>query len=258
MAAPNGTVLWEGPSEVDGKPVAVILTGLGKPSDNRKTGTMLQTWILRADIDPISAVNTGEDKSICDSCQHRRRLHEDGKYHRTCYVTLMHGPQSVYRSYRRGNYPHLRDISDKLLESMRKPHWDAMRLGSYGEPTIAPMTMWTYTFDRFNPRIRTGYTHRWRSCDQRFRKLCMASADSSQDVRDANAMGWRTFLVLPGEAMPSPGAIHCPSDPTRSDAHVPCESCGQCAGADGRHKRNVWIRPHGMTKHFVTLPTIGN
>ena len=47
----NGMVIWQGPSLVDGKPIAVIVTGLNKPSQNSKTGDMLQSWIIRTDMD---------------------------------------------------------------------------------------------------------------------------------------------------------------------------------------------------------------
>ena len=45
-------VLYEGPSLLDGEPIVAILTGLRSSSGNRKTGAMLQTWILRADVSP--------------------------------------------------------------------------------------------------------------------------------------------------------------------------------------------------------------
>ena len=62
-------VIYDGPSQIDGKPiVAIAQVGTG----NRKTGKgMVQTWILRSDIDPISASRTGEDSSICGDCPHK-------------------------------------------------------------------------------------------------------------------------------------------------------------------------------------------
>jgi hypothetical protein len=65
----TGFVLYEGPSKQDGMPIVVIaLTG---KSTNRKTGAMVQTYILRADVDPINAVRAGADVSICGNCKHR-------------------------------------------------------------------------------------------------------------------------------------------------------------------------------------------
>ena len=46
----NGAILWEGTSSYDGQPIAVIMTGIAQASTNRKTGDMIQTYILRQDI----------------------------------------------------------------------------------------------------------------------------------------------------------------------------------------------------------------
>jgi hypothetical protein len=48
----NGLVLWRGASLLDGAPIVAIVTGLAAGSSNRKTGDMLQTWILREDMAP--------------------------------------------------------------------------------------------------------------------------------------------------------------------------------------------------------------
>ena len=45
----NGVVLYEGPSVLDGAPIAVIAT---LKSANVKTGDMIQTWIIRSDMHP--------------------------------------------------------------------------------------------------------------------------------------------------------------------------------------------------------------
>ena len=50
MRKPRGLVLYEGPSEIDGKPIVCIAT---LDSRNRKTGNMVQTWILRQDVSPF-------------------------------------------------------------------------------------------------------------------------------------------------------------------------------------------------------------
>ena len=67
MAA-NGVVLYRGPSRLDGAPIVVVATGLQRPSENEKTGPMVQTWILRSDEHPVSAVHSGADASICGDC----------------------------------------------------------------------------------------------------------------------------------------------------------------------------------------------
>ena len=69
MAKPNGVIVYEGPSELDGEPIVVIITGL-KRTTNRKTGTMLSSWILLQNIQPYDAANQGLDISICGNCKH--------------------------------------------------------------------------------------------------------------------------------------------------------------------------------------------
>lgn len=48
----NGFVLYEGPSVLDGAPIVAIATMSTK---NAKTGAMVQTWILRANMAPLAA-----------------------------------------------------------------------------------------------------------------------------------------------------------------------------------------------------------
>ena len=69
--APNGYILYRGPSAIDGKPIMVIATGFANKSSNGKTGDMIQTWIIREDIAPNEAIKSGEDESICGQCIHR-------------------------------------------------------------------------------------------------------------------------------------------------------------------------------------------
>jgi len=48
-------IIWEGPSELDGKPIVLIATS-GGSIKNRKTGGMVQTYILRSDMPPNEAL----------------------------------------------------------------------------------------------------------------------------------------------------------------------------------------------------------
>ena len=60
---PIGIVLWKGKSLLDGKRIMVVATGVysEKATTNRKTGNMIQTYILRRDIHPMLARRMGED-----------------------------------------------------------------------------------------------------------------------------------------------------------------------------------------------------
>ena len=90
----RGYVLHRGPSPIDGKPIIVLMT---TKSVNRKTGNMLQTYILRDDLDPLSAIASADDYSVCGNCRHRKQA--DGT--RSCYVNIGQSVMSVWRLIRR-------------------------------------------------------------------------------------------------------------------------------------------------------------
>ena len=49
---------------------------------NRKTGDMVQIWILNRNESPVDSVRNGSDSIVCFDCPHRGR----GFQKRTCYV----------------------------------------------------------------------------------------------------------------------------------------------------------------------------
>jgi len=69
----NGFILHEDTLRV------VIATGFSTPSDNRKTGDMIQIWILVRSVSPTEAIRTGLDRLICGSCVHRGH-EENGRF----------------------------------------------------------------------------------------------------------------------------------------------------------------------------------
>jgi hypothetical protein len=43
----NSYIVWEGASLINGSPIVLILTGFVLPTSNRKTGRLIQSWILQ-------------------------------------------------------------------------------------------------------------------------------------------------------------------------------------------------------------------
>ena len=81
LQRPLGLVLYNGPSSLDGELIVVIATGFRRSTANPKTGDMIQTWILRSDVAPFSAIHSGGDESICGSCPLRGILEaSNGQY----------------------------------------------------------------------------------------------------------------------------------------------------------------------------------
>jgi hypothetical protein len=91
----NG-IIYQGPSLLDGAPIVVIAN---YSKSNRKTGGVVQTYILRADMNPLEASKTGADFSICGDCKHKGTPTTDKTrktaLKRTCYVARSLGRGSV-------------------------------------------------------------------------------------------------------------------------------------------------------------------
>lgn len=225
----KGFVLYEGPSVLDGAPIVVIAI---VESKNAKTGRMIQTLIMRSDIDPVAASQSGEDGAVCGACTHRHFLGG------ACYVNLGQAPLSVWRAYKRGVYV---DATARQAGALAQIAGRALRAGTYGDPAAVPFEVWQYALDEIKPRVKTGYTHQARhpKFDQRILGLCMASADTPKQAEKLQAMGARTFRVKTEGAEFLAGEIECLAD----SKGVQCIDCGLC---DGKGKApNIAINVHG-------------
>lgn len=239
----SGFVFFEGPSQIDGAPIVGIAV---LRSTNRKTGDMVQTFILRANVSPLDALRTGADASICGACKHRP---DPITKRRTCYVDVAKSVSSVWRAYQRGRYPTIsRDQAVKLLSGR------TIRMGAYGDPAAIPADVWQPMLDL--AAGHTGYTHQWREgFAQPFRGIVMASADSPADRDIARAIGWRTFRVIPIAQASTPLAareIACPASPEGGMRRT-CLTCRACDGAArGPGQASIAIIAHGaQAKSFV-------
>ena len=197
----GGVVLWQGASSLDDGPLAVVAI---LQSANSKTGPMLQTYIFRSDIAPQEAAHRGLDASACGDCKRRGRVELDtaGLYpltrnvERDCYVLLWREVATVWDQFRLGRYPQLTHPgSIRALGYCR-----AIRLGTYGDPAAAPVTLWEALCA--DARLVLGYTHQWRTRAD-LKRWCMASVDTLEEAVAAAARGWRYYRVTePGEALP--------------------------------------------------------
>lgn len=241
----NGRILWEGPSAIDGRPIVAIVTGLASSSANTKTGDMLQTFILRADVSPIAAVRSGEDFSICGTCPHRGPFET-----RSCYVTVAHAPLAVWKAYQRGSYAKAAGCDE--LRHLGAGRF--VRLGTYGDPAAVPARVWRALVA--GAAGHTGYTHQWQYASGRqLKDLCMASVETPAEAKLAQAYGWRTFRVAPpGTVKGERGEALCPAS-EQAGRKLTCQQCGACGGMDGR-KASIWIPAHGAGAGKVTANLI--
>lgn len=234
-AAPNGAIIYEGPSMLDGAPIVVIATGLRGKSRNAKTGSMVQTWILRSDVAPLAAIRAGDDASICGSCRHRG----DGTgKQRSCYVRVGQAPTAVFKAYKRGIYPRITDMpAIAFLGSSR-----VVRLGAYGDPGAAPIGVWRALVG--SAIAHTGYTHQWRTIDPGFATLVMASADTPLERLLARARGYRVFRVRTEREPVEDREVVCPAS-AEAGKRTNCAACRACGGTSSRAKADIVIKAHG-------------
>lgn len=237
-----GFVFYDGPSLIDGAPIIGIAV---LESSNVKTGNMVQTYILRADMAPLAAIASGDDASICGDCAHRGD--KQTKRARTCYVDVAKSVQSVFAAWVRGAYPQVAPSDGARIVAGR-----VVRIGSYGDPAAIPARHWRALIRRATGH--TGYTHQWRQWFARgLRAIVMASADSASDRDTARAMGWRTFRVRTADEPLAAREIVCPASPEGGDRRQ-CITCQACDGAPrGAAQASVAIIVHGaMARHFAT------
>jgi hypothetical protein len=200
-------------------------------TSNRKTGNMVQVWILCNDVSPVDAVKTGNDSRNCGDCMHRGDVATGRK--RSCYVNVGQAPQAIYKAYKRGNYPAL-DIADYASVFSGR----TIRLGAYGDPAFIPVEKIAALV---SSAVRhTGYSHQWRK-NPAIKNYVMASCDNAADYAEATAAGWRTFRVSSNGAALL-GEIVCPSE------RVSCADCALCGGAS-KQAKNIVITIHGTGKN---------
>ena len=231
----NGFQPYRGPSMIDGRPIRGVVTGTKNPSKNKKTGDMLQLFILPEASKPTDAVMNGDDASVCGECVHCPiKVSEAKSQARTqaewdavaapCYVEVGKSVNAVWGA----TYP------EQGTAKRRPP----TRLGAWAEPTALPFEI----IEDLTADGHTGYTHRWRECDPRFRQYLMASVDSAEEYAEATAKGWRTYRVRKASEPILAGEIICPASDEAGN-RTTCNRCLLCAGTS-RQAKNVAIIEH--------------
>jgi hypothetical protein len=246
---PVSSVIYNNPSMLDGQPIIVVAI-IG--SKNSKTGAgMIQTYILRADINPLEASKTGADASICGDCIHRGQATDNPlkktAINRSCYVNIGKGPNAVYKAFKRGVYPTATPEDITRIGSGK-----TIRIGSYGDPAAVPGDIWDALLK--NATGWTGYTHQHKTNDKTTYERMMYSADNIEDAKQAHFKGYRTFRVIPVKQWQDNGKtallnneILCPAS-QENDRGVTCKDCMLCTGATSKGK-NIAIVAHGATGH---------
>lgn len=215
-------IIYKGPSRIDGKPIVVIATYSNR---NRKTGSVLQTYILREEINPLEASKNGEDYSICGSCPMRGEVTTDPKRKiakdRRCYVNLGQGVLIVWRAFKRGVYQSAETSAERVALGRDR----VVRVGTYGDPAACPDHVWEDLIAQSTTWM--AYTHQkpWRP------DIAMQSADDYHEAALHWAAGRRTFRVITGlDEIDKARETLCPAS-KEAGARVQCAACKLCRGS---------------------------
>lgn len=221
---PATIVLWTGPSALDGTPVMLIASRVAEPSQNRKTGDMVQVSIMRADMPPVDAWRIGADGAVCpEACSHRSKS-RGGRG--TCYVNKAR-LTSTWQAARREAIAGRIGVPPFLFARAR------VRMGMEGDPAAVPVEVIAPVLDAAG--AWSMYTAAWRTLPDAWRRYAMASCDTPEDAAEAIARGWRPFASSTSpemdQAYEAAGLTLCNAErPTP----VTCSSCLRCNGA-GKH-----------------------
>ena len=243
MTKPSGYILYEGASLLDGKPIVAIAL---MNSNNSKTSKMIQILYIRTDIDPISANKSGEDYSICGDCKLRGKAHDrDDRAtadERGCYVMLL-SILSIWKTYKAGKYPRISMANYNALVDGR-----TVRLGMYGDPACVPKRnnkIWIK-----NAKAHTAYSHQANTVGADYDpSVCMRSADTLDEAREAWSKGERTFRVGHLTSMVKDKEILCPAS-EEAGRRTTCDKCKLCSGMTINAK-SILIPAHGSGKKWV-------
>lgn len=223
-------VLYKGISLLDNEtPIMVVMSGYTKDSQNEKTGPLVQLYILPIDILPRDAYTSGS-KSVCGDCRYNGN--------NGCYVRWSH-LKGIWNSARSQPVIPMKHAKE-FVKGLR------VRVGAAGDPSAVPFSFWNDLLS--SCENFTGYTHQWDKPEyQDLSSLFVASTDSKEETREANAKGWNTFEVIDNEK-PSKNSVLClATDTTKSINGLPF-SCATCMMCNGKGKgKNVYAQLHGAT-----------
>lgn len=239
-------LIWEGRSKHTQQGargvIQACLTGYapGALSQNRKTGPMVQLWILPRDVAPSDSVKTGADASGCALCSRRPSLAAASGL-APCYEVLVHGPNSVWKSHR----GHVADLQ-RARDAQPIMRAFGLRFGAWGDPAMLPDSVNRFLLDLSGGR-HTGYTHDWKyKRSQWLRAHLMASVDTREEMNHAHALGWRTFRPRPVGDTVGATERQCPA--AKGIEAMQCWQCLACDGAradkTGHDRRNISTEEH--------------
>ena len=230
---PRGVVIFEGPSLLDRSEIVSAIAIF--KSDNKKTGDMVQVYIITTHLHPVEAIKQGRKQGTCGHCPLLGTV---------CYIRPEQAPRAVWDGNRRGIYPAYNDKEHRHLFQGRKLRW-----GADGDPAALPVPL----VRKFSAIVagHTGYTHQADDIPsnraEALSEFLMISTETEEQVHECTARGWRSFRVR-GENQPLlPGEIDCP----HYTHGVQCDTCNLCNGTSGSCSKHISVVVHGITSKIA-------
>ena len=226
----NSAVIHEGKSPYDGAEIMVLAAAIKDPSRNKKTGWMIQIYILVKDVPPVEAVRLELDASVCGNCS--MRWNKGGG----CYVT----PLFMTPMWKKGlEAPR---ITPTELARLADKYNSPIRQGAYGDPAFVPMYVWEELENAVSNKKGASYTHQWESVSPEYAMFSMASVENLKQKADAQALGYRTYRQVKDVSEIQKDERLC----LNSSRGIQCRDCGECGGnrskASHRQKNIVIVR----------------
>jgi len=227
MQKAMSSIIYRGPSEIDGSPIVAIAI---VKSRNVKTGNMVQTYILCDNgIDPMMNNKLGLDYAICGNCtlkgeavsKNAKGKHAKG---RKCYVKLFQGVLITWKHLQKNGYP----VAQGHDEIANLGAGRMVRIGTYGDGAAVPSYIWDSLLSESVGH--TAYSHQEDilSIDP---NLFMISADTQEQAKKAWDNGKRTFRVINNTQEIVKGSeILCPAS-KEAGRRATCDTCKLCSGA---------------------------
>ena len=257
MKNPTGYILYEGKSlhqNAKHDIVVILITG---NSANKKTGNMMQLWIMLKDIDPILANKLGYDIAICGECPLKGIAHNDPTkkeaLNRTCYVNFQ-TVRHIYRAYKKGNYPPM--TPSHMSKKIRYNPIDVrrgIRLGAYGDPALIPSNV----IDGLRSKLPketgiTAYTHQSNSQNANLDSSFMISCETLEQAQTQWDQGRRTARTIKSIDDLQSNEMFCPAT-KEGGSRLQCFECKLCNAE--RDKRSIAWLPHGK-QHAINNLTL--
>jgi hypothetical protein len=221
----------------NGQNYFVAASGFARKSANRKTGDMIQIWIVLENVNPVAAVQSGLDAAtICQGCPFASG--------NGCYVNVGQAPLAIYKANERG-LPVLQPKDYAKAFAGRK-----VRFGAYGNPTLIPLSI-VKSIAKASDGW-TGYFHNWRGMAKArrdaYNQFFMASTETASSLELARSLQLRVFHVSPVQ----------PADTVECLADSRGLTCAQCQLCQGWNKpaKSIWINPHGATVKKAAAATL--